>query len=820
MTDPERAQPRTPAGAEEGPGTVGVPMTGLFDDEPTPGPATGDEASVARDDGAAPPQGTVGTLRGAGAATADTGESTRGAPGPAPGSGPASSGTRPMIGTQVTVVPAPGDHPLIPGSRAGGTRAVTARLSGRRRVGGGLVEVPRIPAMDPAQAIEPHPIIEEHKRFCWNCRQPVGRGDGGRPGALFGHCENCGARFSFAPALQAGDIVADQYEIQGALAHGGMGWIYLATDLNVVDRPVVLKGLLNSSDAQAQAVAVSERRFLAEMTHPAIVKIFNFVEHQGPDGRSIGYIVMEYVAGKTVKDIMADRATPLAVEQAIAYLLEVLPALGYLHSLGLAYNDLKPDNIMVCEEDVKLIDLGAVAQLDGFGYIYGTPGFQAPEVAKSGPTVRSDIYTVGRTLAVLVTSITMVDGRYPDALPDPAEDATLARYNSLYRLLRKATDPVPERRFGSAAEINDQLIGVLRECLSTKSGEPRPGMSVVFTPQRSTFGIELMLRAVDPNPDLHEETLRAADVLAALPIPIANPADPAAGMLALTLRSDPTQILDSLADLRETMPGTVEIDLAQARAHLELGEVDTASDLLDRLAVREPHRWRVTWYRGEAALMSGDYRLAYEYFEGVTDQVPGEPAPKLAAAVAAEFCLHSGLEDPARWRERARERYESVWRTDRSIISAAFGAARMRRASGDVAGTVDVLDQVPSTSRHYLAALCSSVVTLVHGRGLDTVTKDDLQEAARRLQTLPKSEWRRLQLRALVFGVTLGWAQHTNQEGLLDGTTIIMGHPLTENGLRQATETALRDLATLAERKRQRHALVDLANAIRPRTAW
>ncbi len=736
----------------------------------------------------------------------------------------------PPVGTQVTTVPPPAPAVATEATPRFGNGPVrtasTTRVAARRRVGGGLVEIPRITEVDPSEAIRTNPIIAEGKRYCWNCRKPVGRAHDGEPGQLIGTCPHCGARFSFEPALKPGDIVADQYEIQGAIAHGGMGWIYLATDLNVVDRPVVLKGLLNSGDAQAQAVAVSERRFLAEMTHPSIVKIYNFVEHPDPDGTQIGYIVMEYVPGKTVKEILSEAAdgagagTKVEVEQAIAYILEVLPALGYLHSLGLAYNDLKPDNIMISEEDVKLIDLGAVAPLGGYGYIYGTPGFQAPEIAKTGPSVASDVYTVGRTLAVLVADVPMEKGRYVDGLPSPTEDDTLATYNSLYRLLVKATAENPDERFSSAAELTDQLLGVLRECLSTKSGEPRPGLSVVFTPQRSTFGVELMLRAVDPDPEVHDDRLRAPEVLAALPIPIANPSDPAAGVLALTMRSDPTQILDSLAELREAMAGTVEIDLAEARAHLELGEVDAATTLLDSLASREPHRWQVTWYRAETALMQGDYAAAYDYFETVTDQAPGEAAPKLAAAVAAEFCYVSGESDPEGWLDRARCRYENVWRTDRGIISAAFGAARMRRAAGDIVGTVEILDQVPSTSRHYHNALCSSVVALVHGRDLADVTEAQLHEAARRVRTLPKSEFRRLQLRALVLGVALGWVQHRNQHGRLDGTRTLLDHALTERGLRKATEKSLRDIAALAERKRQRHALVDLANAIRPRTLF
>ena len=152
-------------------------------------------------------------------------------------------------------------------------------------------------------------------------------------------------------------FVAGQYEVVGCLAHGGMGWVYLAKDRNVSDRWVVLKGLLNAGDPDATAAALAERRFLAEVEHPNIVKIFNFVEYE-----SSGYIVMEYVGGQNLKQILAARREangnepdPLPVTQAIAYMLEILPALGYLHELGLVYCDFKLDNV---------IQTAALAQAD------------------------------------------------------------------------------------------------------------------------------------------------------------------------------------------------------------------------------------------------------------------------------------------------------------------------------------------------------------------------------------------------------------------------------------------------------------------------
>src|SRR5258708_19884783 len=107
----------------------------------------------------------------------------------------------------------------------------------------------------------------------------------------------------------------------------------------------------------------------------------------------------------------------MLVEQALVYLLEVMPALSYLHSLGLVYNDLKPENIMLTEDNVEVIDMGAVSGIGDFGCIYGTKGFQAPEIVRTGPTVATDIYTVGRTLPNLTVAIPTAP--YPETFPHP-----------------------------------------------------------------------------------------------------------------------------------------------------------------------------------------------------------------------------------------------------------------------------------------------------------------------------------------------------------------------------------------------------------------
>ena len=215
--------------------------------------------------------------------------------------------------------------------------------------------------------------------------------------------------------------MAGQYEVLGCLAFGGLGWIYLARDRNVSDRWVVLKGLLNTGDADAMAAAVAERQFLAEVEHPSIVRIYNFVQHADRrTGEAAGYIVMEYVGGKSLKEILQDArrgggSVPLG--HALAYAIEVLPALGYLHDRGLVYCDFKPDNVIQTEEQLKLIDMGGVRRIDSDEPIYGTVGYQAPEIGTDGPSVSSDLFTVARALAVLTFEFKGYQSSYKFTFP-------------------------------------------------------------------------------------------------------------------------------------------------------------------------------------------------------------------------------------------------------------------------------------------------------------------------------------------------------------------------------------------------------------------
>ncbi|MBV8997252.1 MAG: protein kinase, partial [Pseudonocardiales bacterium] len=457
-------------------------------------------------------------------------------------------------------------------SQRSSTRSATS--TARRGVGGGLVDVPAVPRIDPTSALLVDPQVAEDKRFCSRCGHPVGRSRNGRPGRAAGFCPNDGAAFSFVPKLAPGDLVAGQYEVQGCLAHGGLGWIYLAVDRNVNDRWVVLKGLLDSGDADAMAAAVAERRFLAQVNHPDIVTIHNFVQHFDRAGVPVGYIVMEYVGGLSLKQLLEAQhrpdgtLDPLPVAQAIAYAMEMLPALGYLHAQGLAYCDFKPDNVIQYDRQLKLIDLGAVIRMDDqFSAVYGTVGYQAPEIATEGPSPSSDMHTVGRTLAVLTLGIPPARQGTPVQLPTAVEHLVLSTYESFDRLLRRATDPDPRRRFRSADEMCEQLNGVLHEVLAIDGRRPRPVPSTLFGLPRGAFGPGLLFQPSGPG---QPDPVRVA---AMLPLPLVDPADPAAALLATETGTDP----DKIRGLTVLVPGpSVELPLRLIRAYLEAGEVKAA----------------------------------------------------------------------------------------------------------------------------------------------------------------------------------------------------------------------------------------------------
>ncbi|MDQ3760819.1 MAG: serine/threonine-protein kinase PknG [Actinomycetota bacterium] len=672
---------------------------------------------------------------------------------------------------------------------------------------GPLVNLPELPVGEQMAPVLDDPQVPEHKRFCPNpeCRHQVGRARNGRPGRVEGFCPQCGTKYSFRPPLQPGVLVGDgQFKVEGAIAHGGLGWVYRAWDC-WVPRWVVLKGLIDPDDPDNRQAAIAELTALADASHPNIVTVLTVVRHPHPlTGRNVDYIVMECLSGKSLKQLCHERpgSNPyLPVDQVCGFALEVLAALDYLHvKRGLLYCDLSADNVIHSTDGIKLIDLGAVRRIDDRDnpVFWGKPGYQDPRVATHGPSVGTDLYTVARMMAVL--SFPFPGFSTDEPIPGPDDVELLAVHPSFAGLLRRATNPDPDRRFASAADMAEQLERVLREIRAVQEDRPFPTASTLFGPE---------LRVVRANPDTFSivDPEPAAAALA-LPDPQVDPADPHAGLLAAFSAEGPDETERVLAALPNP---SLETRLRVVRARIELRHPG-ADDDLDVLAQQQPGDWRVDWYRGLRSLVDGDVDAAWQGFTAVLDALPGEAAPKLALALCAARDGDAEL---------AARHYATVWRTDRSYVSAAFGLARARFALGDIAGTAAALEAVPESSRYAVTARLCAVLARARGCTAEQPPVADFFTAAEQLCTLELDDQRRELAIVEVLETVLGW-ERADRPWPHGATTPIpatlLGHRLNQRGVRNRLESAYRELARLAPTTAERINFVDKANDRRNRS--
>lgn len=673
----------------------------------------------------------------------------------------------------------------LTGRLTGTTRTRSATIaSSRKMLGAGLVSIAPLPKSDPALAVMKEARVPEHKRECSNCGFKLVKRENG-------FCDNCRTPYDYRPKLAVGELVADQYEVTGCIAFGGMGWIYLARD-TTLGRWVVLKGLLNTSDPTLAAAAVAERQFLAEVNHANIVKIYTFVQH-----KQCGYIVMEYVGGRTIKSIRKERG-PLPVTEAIAYLHRSMPAFAYMHQEGLVYCDFKPDNLMLDGDDIKVIDLGGVRRLASTeGDVFGTAGFAAPEVAQVGPSVSSDLYTIGRTLALLVTDFIGYQDKYEFSLPTPVEMPFFREHESLYRFLQKACHKEPEKRFQSADEFADQLLGVMRE-EAAREGVHRNIESTIFG------GDVLALR------DLSQKPVEAIGV-DLLPSMKKNLRDPATEHLLLNLSADPKKQTAALQQLCEQFPDSLEAKLALARNYILLGDAAAAEQQIAEAAAlpgadyRTQTELRINWYRGMLHLAGNRAKEALECFQACYTEVPGELAPQLALGLAYE-----ALGD-----DTAAVYYDRTAGTDETYITSVFGLARCLLKAGNRAEAVNALERVPQMSSLFTEGQKAAVRALIDDAHT-APSAVEVAQAAEIVERLTADEAEKTRLRAEVLDTALITVKSSPTAQGAQGN--LFGQAFTETGVRTGLEKALRDLARLSRDPQEKVVYVDRANAVRPKS--
>lgn len=291
-------------------------------------------------------------------------------------------------------------------------------------------------------------------------------------------------------------VLSGRYELGSLIGRGGMADVYRGTDTRL-GRTVAIKLLRPdmARDPQFQARFKREAQAVAALNHPSVVAIFDTGEHLVHDGSAedvrVPYIVMEYVEGKTLRDLI--RAKDITIDHAIDYCLGVLGALEYSHKAGIVHRDIKPANVMYCQgsNSVKVMDFGIAraiadssATMTQTQAVVGTAQYLSPEQAR-GETVdaRSDLYSAACLLYEMLTARPPFVGDSPVSvayqhvreIPEPASSLNPQVSPALDSVLAKALQKNRDDRFQDAAAFR-------RALRAAKAGVPVPAVAASEAP--------------------------------------------------------------------------------------------------------------------------------------------------------------------------------------------------------------------------------------------------------------------------------------------------------------------------------------------------
>jgi serine/threonine-protein kinase len=379
--------------------------------------------------------------------------------------------------------------------------------------------------------------------------------------------------------------VGGRYELGELLGRGGMAEVRKGTDVRL-GRVVAIKRLRTdlASDPTFQARFRREAQSAASLNHPAIAAVYDTGEEMSSDGTHVPqpYIVMEYVAGRTLRDIIRE-GRKILPERALELTAGVLSALDYSHRAGIIHRDIKPGNVMLTPSgDVKVMDFGiarAVADTSSTmtqtAAVVGTAQYLSPEQAR-GETVdsRSDVYSTGCLLYELLTGRPPFVGESPvsvayqhvreQAAPPSSLDPELPP--EIDAIVMKALAKPIEDRYQSAAEMRADIERFL-------AGKPVMAPAVpgddatAFVPPDDATAATAMFRGQEELPEAEERQKRWPLVLLVL------------GVLALLVAAAilGPKLLGSAPDTK-SVPSVIGMTKAQAEnrlkdAGLKLGTV-------------------------------------------------------------------------------------------------------------------------------------------------------------------------------------------------------------------------------------------------------
>jgi tetratricopeptide (TPR) repeat protein len=275
--------------------------------------------------------------------------------------------------------------------------------------------------------------------------------------------------------LQPGDQLG-RYQIQRRLGQGGMGTLYLARD-PVLERPVAVKLFLGDLDRKdTRARFTQEARAVASLSHSNIVTVYDYGEVS-----SQPYIVMEFIEGETIADLIRDKA-PIEAADKLRWLEQLCEGVAYAHRIGIIHRDIKPANLMIDRlRRLKVLDFG-IARMRGTlasnsTALLGTPGYMAPEQLRGGTVDhRSDLFSIGVVAYELLCYVEAFPGdtmhaitrRILEEAPVPIIDLVPGIHPDLARIIERALEKHPSTRFQDANEMRVALAGI-RQQLETGS---------------------------------------------------------------------------------------------------------------------------------------------------------------------------------------------------------------------------------------------------------------------------------------------------------------------------------------------------------------
>lgn len=291
------------------------------------------------------------------------------------------------------------------------------------------------------------------------------------------------------------EVLNDRYKLLERAGSGGMAIVYRAQDL-LLGRIVAIKVLQDSltGDEAFLNRFQQEAHAAANLTHPHIVTVHDI----GQDGYR-HYIVMEYVAGQTLKQIVRAQARGgrhMPINRALDLTIQICSGIGYAHRAGLVHCDVKPQNVLVTrDERVKVADFGiarAMSQASGRleEVVWGTPHYFSPEQAAGQPaTPASDVYAIGVILFELLTGRLPFTADSPTALalkhlrenPPSVSRLNPAVPEQLDRIVAKVLSKEPAGRYRTGGQLG-RILSTYRQ----SSRQDTVGMPAVTIPQPVT----------------------------------------------------------------------------------------------------------------------------------------------------------------------------------------------------------------------------------------------------------------------------------------------------------------------------------------------